>query len=454
MTRVNPILKARMESIEGIEENVSEEQASGFEAGQELEQSENEVTASEVALDGIDNAVEDLTELKEAQDANVEIMETGKMPEEEPAQEGESSSEESSSEESAPTEENEAVMDAPLPEDEDQAVEVVDEQIQNEELVMESIASSLGFKATFGKSATSQMYAHLGVRTSKVKRGALEARHAKSSKKQHAINAYKSHMEGVGDAIKKLGGAAWDGIKKMIKAVIDFVKTMLSGFGSIVKNAKAIKSKAEAIEKEMGQYELSEEISKGITEITPATLLLDMDKPTTALVNANIVNRTIKGLGSMISTPEKMNNLFEGMSGHVLSFRTAKFKEIGKTAVISSNGIISAGAGGLMVGVECESISLKFSKVDDAVYAILGLGDEISKTASQYASEAKAVMGSLEKAEKALGGLENKESAEDIKKVLKSGLKAAKASTSAPKYCVAAMALALKHIKSKASNKQ
>lgn len=445
MARLNPILQARMENLETeVIEEVSDEQAQAFEEGQELAASEKAMDDAHDDLSAVEAAVSDMEKLQEAQEKNVQIME-GTVSEEVPASEPESQPVEGEVSEDA--EVNEAVMSEPLPENEDQAVEVIDEQIQNEELVMESIAASLGFKAKFGNSATKQLYAGLGIRTSKKSRsvGMMESRNASAgTKKARAIQAYKSHCEGIGDAVKKLGGAAWDGIKKFIQSIIDFVKLMVSGFGSIEKNVKAMKQKASEIKRSINNYDLSDEMKKGLTKVNPATLIIDLVNPPLAMFNAKVINGIFKSIPDI----NKFEEFFDGLYGNTLKFKTAKFKNVDGIGLIASNGIGRVFNGAFLFD-ECESISAKFGEASDAVDFVLVMADQFTKDGKEYMNDANAVMSTLDKLKKELDKLENAEDAGFIKKALQQALKAAKESTSAPKYVVSAMGLALKHIVSK-----
>lgn len=108
-----------------------------------------------------------------------------------------------------------------VPVSEEEIPSVIEEQIVKENLVMESIAASLGFKSTLKSSATTGLYSLLGVNIVKPN---MES---KLSKKAVAINKYKSHCEGFMDAAKKLGAAVWKGIVELIRAIKEWILKLL-----------------------------------------------------------------------------------------------------------------------------------------------------------------------------------------------------------------------------------
>lgn len=367
MKNVNPILKAHMENLgDSAIDSVTEEHVEGFKDGQELVESELEFDKASSDVDDVQGAVSDLTHLQEAQDHNIEVMETDKLPEGGQTQDG-----------SEPIETNEAAMNEPLPSDENQVVDVIDEQIKNEEMVMESIASSLGFKATFGKSATSQMYAHLGIRTSKSNRTAnMESRNAKGSKKAVAIQVYKSHCEGVGDTVKKLGAAAWEGIKKMIKAVIDFIRKISNNVSAIIKNIQTVEVKFEDIIKNPEQFKLSDVFKNGYTEISPASIfagcvnphdiagnVLDSIDPSFEILKVyeefgNTDPKDFAVVGEKIV--KKCMDIVNSFKFKTLKFDGVEFSDRDTAGTLCKTGIWT------MEGVnEAKSVNIKFSSIQD-----------------------------------------------------------------------------------------
>lgn len=367
MRNVNPILKAHLENLgDSAIDSVTEEHVEGFEDGQELIKSEIEFDESSSNVSDVQGAVDELTQLQEAQDHNIEVMETGNVPEGEQVQD-----------ESIPSEVNDAAMTEPLPSDEDQVVDVIDEQIKNEEMVMESIASTLGFKASFGKSATSQMYAHLGIRTSKSNKTAnMESRNSKGSRKAVAIQVYKSHCEGVMDTVKKLGGAVWDGIKKMIKAVIDFIRKIINNASALIKSIQTVEVKFEDIIKNPDQFKLNDVFTKGYTEVSPASVFAGCVNP--GDIAGNVLDSIDPGIEILKLYGEFSNvdiNEFPALSEKVVKkcmdmAKSMKFKQLKFDGVKfrdqNTEGTVYKAGVYTMEGVnEAESVNLKFSSVKD-----------------------------------------------------------------------------------------
>lgn len=392
MARVNPILQAKMESLETeVIEEVSEEQAQAFEEGQELAASEKAMDAAHSDLSAVETAVDDMEKLQEAQEKNIQIME-GTVSEEVPASDPESKPVDGEVAPESPenVEVNEAVMSEPLPENEDQAVEAIDEQIQNEELVMESIAASLGFKAKFGNSATKQFYSGLGIRTSKKSRSVsmMESRNASAgTKKERAIQAYKSHCEGIGDAVKKMGSAVWSGLVKMMKAVMDFIHKILSNANNIIKKFTTVEAKIEDIIKSPDNYKLNDVFTKGYTDITAASVLAGCVNPSDAVDNVlNLNGPSNEALDILIEmytkidsgqvNPEEIAGMLsnlEKLSSKInhkpLKFEGVEFNDSEMKGVFLGAGIyhqtdINAEGGDVKIN-EAKSVNIKFSSVKD-----------------------------------------------------------------------------------------
>lgn len=480
MARLNPILLAQMESLETTEviEEVSEEQAQAFEEGQELSASEKAMDDAHDDLNAVETAISDMEKLQEAQEKNVQIME-GTVSEEVPASEPESqpveggvAPESVEGEVSEDAEVNEAVMSEPLPENEDQAVEVIDEQIQNEELVMESIAASLGFKAKFGNSATKQLYAGLGIRTSKTSRGVgMESRNAAAgAKKERAIQAYKSHCEGIGDAVKKMGSAVWSGIVKLMKAVMDFIHKIISNANNIIKKFTTVEVKIEDIIKNPDNYKLTDVFTKGYTDVTAASVLVGCVNPSDAVENAlnltgpsNEVLDILIGIYTKINSgqvnPEEIAGMLsnlEKISSKInhkpLKFEGVEFNDSEMKGVFLGTGIYyqtdvnSEGVATVKVN-EAKSVNIKFSSVKDLAERMKLIVDafdaatvkKIANDGQEVLKKCKALHSLLEKA--ASDSSIDKEEVEKIKKDTSGSLKQTKAIYSIVQTAVSALAL-------------
>lgn len=205
MAKVNPILKSTMEEM-GSEllTPMSPEEEYVLEQGQEeLNEAGVVVEKSEEQLESVTHSETELHTINDIQNENIKIIEADSEGNIEPVEGG---------------------FQAPLPENEDDAVRVISEQIATEQIVVENIAGILGCRSTRNESGTSQLYKALGIK--KTPFSAREV-HTESfgsvNKKMKAISLYKSHAEGIGDVIAKLGSSAWEGIKKLIRAVIDYI---------------------------------------------------------------------------------------------------------------------------------------------------------------------------------------------------------------------------------------
>lgn len=189
---INPILRPQMEDIDGVyagpltpdEEYVLEK------AEEETQQQEAIIEQEESQLDGVMHGVNSLEEVVAGQQNNLN---------------------------------NESEF-IPNPENEEEAVNIITDQIASEQVVIENITGVLGFRSTLKESGTKQMYKALGIRSTPYSAREVHVESYNSNNRRiRALSLYKSHSEGVLDVLNKLGSSAWEGIKKLIRAVIDYV---------------------------------------------------------------------------------------------------------------------------------------------------------------------------------------------------------------------------------------
>lgn len=250
---INSILKPYMEDIVPLDEtsNVSEEIN---------EQDNIELTNHQ---DLVENTIEKLDDLALAQDRLEEIRQV---------QTQNLQSLDNTTGEFVPVE---GGFQVPLPENEDEVVAVVGDQMYKEQLVVENIAGMLGCLGDKHLTGTAKLYKTLGVRTSPYNPKDVKTESfGERNKKIKAVAVYKSHCEGIGDAVKKMGSAVLSGIKKLIQSIVDFIKNIFNKKNALVNKLDINIAKLEEIKKHQSEYSIKPEYSGGHATLNAATIAL------------------------------------------------------------------------------------------------------------------------------------------------------------------------------------
>lgn len=232
---INPILRPYMENntpvdIDVIEDGSQHEDIANIASHQKLIEDATE------HLNELSLAQDRLSEINEIQIQNLETV--GKDPDAFTPVEG--------------------GLQEPLPENDDEVVGVIGDQMYKEQLVVENIAGMLGCIADNYSTGTQKLYKALGVRKSTYSPKDVKTESFKeNNKKVKAISIYKSHCEGIADAVKSMGSALWSGIKKLIQAVIDYLKSIFSNRKGLIKRIDINISKFEEIKRNRDKYEIN-----------------------------------------------------------------------------------------------------------------------------------------------------------------------------------------------------
>lgn len=339
---VNPFIKVIMEdvneSIETTEGNYGSEQV--------MDVSNDSLLVNEIIndVDSLSIAEQRMTEIQNVQNQNLQSIENNQ-------------------EVFKPID---GGFQEPLPEDGDESVSIIGDQMYKEQLVIENVAGILGFMTDKSSSGTSKLYKTLGVRTSPYtpKDIKLES-FGERNKKIKAIAVYKSHCEGIGDVISKLSSSVWEGIKKMIERIIELFKKIISGaknmfsrFDKVEDKVNTFQNRENAKEGSGGEsIELSDEIKNGIKDLQePEHVILDLENPMDLLDNASIILEGINNGRDM-----EIDEFLKSGKFSYLKFKSAKFNGDVKNGVLVNKYEVACFNGDDIDFVECESINLKFN---------------------------------------------------------------------------------------------
>lgn len=235
---INPNLKPYMEDIIPLEELTMENTDRSGEGEVEFKSHQELVNNAIENLDELSLAQDRLEEIKQVQTQNLQSLDntTGEF---------------------APVE---GGFQAPLTENEDEVVAVVSDQMYKEQLVVENIAGMLGCVGNKHLTGTDKLYKTLGVRISPYSPKDVKTESfGERNRKIKALGVYKSHCEGIGDAIKKMGSAVLVGVKKLIQAIIDFIKNIFNRKNDFIKKLDINIAKLDEIKKHKSEYNVKPE---------------------------------------------------------------------------------------------------------------------------------------------------------------------------------------------------
>lgn len=298
---INSILVPHLEDAENIasiSDMTPDEQYEAHKEYSEIEAIENSVNDSENHLSDVSIAEKQMSDLSNVQMKNLEIIE-GPLPEGQVFQPVDGG------------------LQEPLPEGE-KAIDVVTEQVAKEQMVVEHVAGLLGCRSDRTSSGSQKLYDVLGVKSksTSVKNVYMESFNSSNSKAK-VVELYKTHCEGVMDALSKLGSSAWEGLKKLISKIIEFLKSVLSGSKTIFAYINEFRALGEDIFRNAENYEFRSGFENGYKEVSPGSILIGCD--TMGFLTSN----TIKAMNYC-------SNIFSLTSSYYKAIKAGNSSEAGK----------------------------------------------------------------------------------------------------------------------------
>lgn len=441
--RINRLLASACEDINAGQ--VGPNEAESFEEGTDLATQEGDLDAAATELNSVEEAQQKLEEIKDAQDINIKVMEEDKAPEDvvtEVVASGEENAAVVPAEGGA--EVSEVVLSEKLPEDEAAAVDTIEAQMQNEQLVVESIAGTLGFVGTFSKSATAQLYAELGLRTGKP--GLVNCNEARgtSNARAHAIQLYKAHSEGIGETAKRLATSAWEGVKKFINKVIEFLASIFTAKGRIAAAIDKMDKQGNEILANIDKYEFNDKFKDGYKEVSSASVILGAKDPGGLIKSFVEYASTIASLHSQNDLKKVFSN-GKGFNQQLTTYGAGdhvKFKSIGDVDSVKDLADI------------VESLNLKFAAPKDLVQQVVII-------AQAFRGKVKEFMANIDKMNKMLNKIKSEmekvlsgDDKELVMKAMKLLLIQAQFVSKLPKACVGACKLGLSGVSKKKEEKK
>lgn len=298
---INSILVPHLEDAENIasiSDMTPDEQYEAHKEYNEIDAIENSVNDSENHLADVSIAEKQMSDLSNVQMKNLEIIE-GPLPEGQVFQPVDGG------------------LQEPLPEGE-KAIDVITEQVAKEQMVVEHVAGLLGCRSDRTSSGSQKLYDALGIKSksTSVKNVYMESFNSSNSKAK-VVELYKTHCEGVMDALSKLGASVWDGIKKLISKVIEFLKSIFNGSKTIFAYLNEFYRIGNDIVKNKDSYELKGDYVKGYTEVSPGSILIGCDNM------GYLVENTIKAM-------KESSNIFSLTSSYYKAIKSGKHEEANK----------------------------------------------------------------------------------------------------------------------------
>lgn len=438
---INSILVPHLEDVENIvsiSEMTPDEQYEAHKEYTEIEVSEKSTDEVEEQLVDLDNAEKQMTNIGSVQMKNLEIIE-GPLPDGQVFQPVDGG------------------LQEPLPEG-DKAVDVVIDQIAKEQMVVEHISGLLGCRSDRVSTGSQKLYDVLGVKlkSTSVKNVYMESFNSNNSRAK-AIELYKSHCEGVMDALSKLGSSVWDGIKKLISKIIEFLKSVLSGSKTIFAYINEFRALGEDIFRNGENYEFRSGFENGYKEVSPGSILIGCN--TIGL----LTNNTIKAMNycsdifsltssyykaikagnnsEAVKIKESIENIYNNSGLYTLKFSGISFEQ----SNIDMQLIYSDGAGDLTGRpVQALSVNHKFIDVERVGEKMMNIANAFEKRElTEIIDGGKVAMSFLNNLVKDLSDARNTKSDMEIwsgyREVVMNQVRAVKTIFGLPKYVVDAL---------------
>lgn len=199
---------------------------------------------------------------------------------------------------------------------------VVEEQIVRENLVMESVATSLGFRSSLKSSATSQFYSALNINPVKTN---LENH---GSRKEYVLSKYKVHSEGFFSALGKLGNAIWEGIIKLIQMIKEWLLKFMGFKKDINTFCTQLYKRLESTPDEKIELVVPE-----LSGVSGASIVIALSNPETPFENAYNLFEAITG---SVNDYERRQSTYGNKIGDGLFAKIARAVSEGYFSTLSS----------------------------------------------------------------------------------------------------------------------
>lgn len=438
---INPILVPHLEDVENIvsiSEMTPDEQYEAHKEYTEIEVSEKSTNEVESQLVDLGDAEKQMNDLGSVQMKNLEIIE-GPLPDGqvlEPVDGG---------------------LQEPLPEGE-KGVDAVINQVAKEQMVVEHVAGLLGCRSDRASTGSQKLYDVLGVKSKSTSvKNVYKESFSSNNSRAKAIELYKSHCEGVMDALSKLGSSMWEGIKKLISKIIEFLKSVLSGSKTIFAYINEFRVLGEDIFRNGGNYTFRSGFENGYKEVSPGSILIGCD--TMGFLTSNTIKamnycsdifsltssyyKAIKAgnNGEAGKIKESIDKIYNNGDLYTLKFSGVTFEQ----SNIDMQLIYSEGVGDLTgKPVQALSVNHKFIDVERVGEKMMNIANAFEKRElNEIIDGSKVAMSFLNNLVKDLSDVRNTKSDMEVwngyREVVMKQVQAIKTIFSLPKYVVDAL---------------
>lgn len=331
---INPILKAYMEDsdfpVESFDEDGNVEQVSLVDDSDEINKITNDI-------DDLSNAHILLGEVNEIQESNLDVLDSSNF---HPVDGG---------------------FQEPLPENGDEAVSVIGDQIYKEQMIVENISGILGFSSDRNSSGTTKLYKALGVKTScySPKDIKLES-FGDRNKRVKAISVYKSHCEGIMDLANKIGSSVIDGIKRLIEAIKNFITKLKYKARDVINKANDYLRKMQNTDRVY-----KKEVQFKVYEPNCAELIAVCENPGDYFENINIVHSYLDKIRNGLSALDSNEidtagrifsvDILQDLGKNLKPLKFTGVSEVYPGLIMGSGGVYTLG-GGQYVGGKPEFV--------------------------------------------------------------------------------------------------